>query len=797
MENFLHYCQDQELITAWLCIDDNSSPEDRTIMQAKYPQFRFIWKGPEDRGHARSLNLILAQITTPYVLQWEDDWTLDRPLDLQKLVDKMQAQPEILQIRLINTFEIKWYPNLTTDFVPVQPYNPLHLTRPIEDIRLDYQVQELQRQGKQWLADKLKRHEWHYEGYYWPGFGLSPSIYRLAAMRDIGPVEECRDFEFIHALKIYYSKYRVWVYNQHVHHIGDDISSYHLQKDFRSWDNPETGITKLLNKLYQVPTSQVAYYLKLFNELCPDRHSNPELEFLLELRQHEAHSEIVTSLTELTTQLHQLNPTVPGLDQVNQLISLAQSTPSSMSLDKLAAKGPRREILRRLLDDKLGMREFTNNEESTPLKSNFKADDIILDPATQQQLRQYLPFFNHEIGTYRPDPRLYSLTYRVNLWFRLGQAGYPEIGAILLPGFDWNTLYQSLLVYRENQNDDMIASMFDYLQDHVNFHQIDPPDLRYKLLSEFLTSLIALEDYDLALHIIPFFRQTHVDDTLINLSDRLLPHIKTSKKIVATYDPHRRPSDTEMIICYGNYPNIYENLLGDVNPCYRHLKYFWNLQHDVVEADPVWDPIDRIFVINLDSAIDRWFEILTQCRKMGIPLTKVERFSARTTTLETDPRTRAYIGCSMSHCCVLDLVLERQYQHALVFEDDFMFNDSIQRTQECLRQFFTRKYDYDICLLAASKYYTIKPYDDLLSQSFQYCTTASGYMYSRQGALKLKPIWQEGLNKLQETKDYTYTCDVCWSALQKDGKFFVFNWKFGYQKPTYSSAMQRITANLD
>jgi hypothetical protein len=802
MENFLHFCRNPELITEWLCIDDNSSDEDRAMMQEKYPQFRFIWKGPEDRGHARSMNLLVTQISTPYVLHWEDGWTLDRPLDLQALLNFIQSKPEILQIRLLNDSDAHHYQHLTTDFVPVHPYNPLYLTRPVQDIRVDYQFRELQRRGNHDLAAKLQRHEWNHEGCYWPGFGLSPSINRLAALREIGPFDECRDFEFIYGLKIYYSTYQVWMYHHRIYHIGDDISAYHLQKEIRSWDNPEVAMTKLLNKLYQVPTSQVAYYVKLCRELYPDTPP-PEVEFLMELRQYEAQTEILTTLSTSTRQLRQLIPTGTGLDQLDQLISMFQAIPNLMTLEKLATKSPRREILRHLLDSKLGMSDFPITDDfksdnpTKPVKSTVTANEIILDTETQQILRRYLPYFNHDIGTYRPDPRLYGFSYRVNLWFRLGQAGYPELGALLLPGFDWTSLNESLLAYRDAKNDEMIASIFEFLQDQIDFHRIDPPDLRYRLLSEFLTSLINLQEYDLASEIIPLFRHTHIDDAIISLSDRLAPHLKTMTKIVATYDPNRQPHDNELIICYGNYPNIYDNLLGGSNPCYRHLKYFWNLSHDVVEADPIWDPIDRIFVINLDSAIDRWVDTLSQCRKMGIPLTKVERFPALTTTLSTDPRTRAYIGCSMSHCRVLDLALERNYQHTLVLEDDFTFNDSIERTKECLRQFFSRKYDYDICLLATSKYYTIKPHDDLVSQSFQYCTTASGYIYSRPGALKLKPVWQEGLMKLQQTNDYNYTCDVCWSSLQKDGKFFTFNWKIGYQKPAYSSAMQQVTANLD
>jgi hypothetical protein len=74
-----------------------------------------------------------------------------------------------------------------------------------------------------------------------------------------------------------------------------------------------------------------------------------------------------------------------------------------------------------------------------------------------------------------------------------------------------------------------------------------------------------------------------VTDELINETDILLKWLRKDRKIVASFD-HNRKSDSEtQIIIYGNYPNMPNNLLFH-NPCYRHVKYFAQVQHDRTES---------------------------------------------------------------------------------------------------------------------------------------------------------------------------------------------------------------------
>jgi len=72
--NSIINCFDVEFIDRWLCVDDNSSIEDRNKMQQLYPFFTFYFKTKEEKGHPRSMNIIKKHVKTPYQLHLEDDW---------------------------------------------------------------------------------------------------------------------------------------------------------------------------------------------------------------------------------------------------------------------------------------------------------------------------------------------------------------------------------------------------------------------------------------------------------------------------------------------------------------------------------------------------------------------------------------------------------------------------------------------------------------------------------------------------------------------------------------------------
>lgn len=74
MNSFLNCEQDLSLIDRWICVDDNSSEEDRIKMKKNFPFFEFFFKSEKDKGHCRSMNIIQKEAKTPFLFHMEDDW---------------------------------------------------------------------------------------------------------------------------------------------------------------------------------------------------------------------------------------------------------------------------------------------------------------------------------------------------------------------------------------------------------------------------------------------------------------------------------------------------------------------------------------------------------------------------------------------------------------------------------------------------------------------------------------------------------------------------------------------------
>ena len=75
MISILKYVKDlKQYLFDWIVIDDNSSEKMRNQMKEEFPFITYIYKDETNKGHARSLNILMDMIKTPYVMNIEDDW---------------------------------------------------------------------------------------------------------------------------------------------------------------------------------------------------------------------------------------------------------------------------------------------------------------------------------------------------------------------------------------------------------------------------------------------------------------------------------------------------------------------------------------------------------------------------------------------------------------------------------------------------------------------------------------------------------------------------------------------------
>jgi GR25 family glycosyltransferase involved in LPS biosynthesis len=77
INSILNTWMDIDLVDYWLCVDDNSSENDRQQMSINYPWLNFIFKNKKQKGHRESMNIIyskLVELKPKYWIHIEDDF---------------------------------------------------------------------------------------------------------------------------------------------------------------------------------------------------------------------------------------------------------------------------------------------------------------------------------------------------------------------------------------------------------------------------------------------------------------------------------------------------------------------------------------------------------------------------------------------------------------------------------------------------------------------------------------------------------------------------------------------------
>lgn len=230
MDDFLSKCSDHYLIKEWICIDDNSDEKDIAIMKKKYPFFRFIIKDISEKGHAKSMNILMNSVKTKYVIQYEDDWKLENNINIMDLYNFI-IKDNILQIKLLNEHETPQYNN-SQEFTQIKKYNPLNGNNLSLSVYSD--LLEISKKYNTEIYNKLCKKEYNKDPYWWPGFTLNPSMYNMEILRKIGPFDIKKEFEYLYGVKVYYSDYPVFVYTKcRCLHLGTDVSAYDLNGEHR------------------------------------------------------------------------------------------------------------------------------------------------------------------------------------------------------------------------------------------------------------------------------------------------------------------------------------------------------------------------------------------------------------------------------------------------------------------------------------------------------------------------------------------------------------------------------------
>lgn len=201
--------------------------------------------------------------------------------------------------------------------------------------------------------------------------------------------------------------------------------------------------------------------------------------------------------------------------------------------------------------------------------------------------------------------------------------------------------------------------------------------------------------------------------------------------------------------------------------------------------------IGLILYINLDRREDRREQILSELDGVtkNFPSSpKIVRISAC-----AYPQLPA-LGCTLSHIMALKYALSTDIdcQHILVLEDDFAFTRGIQETDVALQSFFDmassvdNPIEWECILLSYGETHIKKYYNHLISRVVMSHHT-SGYLIRKVAVPALVDLYTETLKPLMITRqENLYACDVVWSKLMANNKWFMFNHRLGIQRSGYS-----------
>lgn len=219
VNSFINCCKDIDLIDEWICIDDNSSEEDRRLMKEFYPFINFYFKSQKEKGHPQSMNIIRNLVRTPYIFHMEDDWQFFvRRNYISDCLDVLGQDNSIGQC-LIN----KNYAEIASDINIKGGYFRTTSSG------LRYYIHEFVSTDNE-RNDFVKKYGIGGTCNYWPHYSLRPSLLRTQIYHEIGPYNETvSHFEMEYSIRYikkgYISAFLEGVYCIHIGRLTSELNN--------------------------------------------------------------------------------------------------------------------------------------------------------------------------------------------------------------------------------------------------------------------------------------------------------------------------------------------------------------------------------------------------------------------------------------------------------------------------------------------------------------------------------------------------------------------------------------------
>lgn len=164
----------------------------------------------------------------------------------------------------------------------------------------------------------------------------------------------------------------------------------------------------------------------------------------------------------------------------------------------------------------------------------------------------------------------------------------------------------------------------------------------------------------------------------------------------------------------------------------------------------MWEFIDKVIYINLDSRQDRRNLMKQFFKDGGIPEDKIVRCPGV-------PWKPGIIGCAKGHLAAVQMAKDNGWKRVLIFEDDvawYNFSEGYQKLEKLVEL-----PNWDVCLLGGW-------YCDVRGVQIKACICAHAYIVNDHYFDTLIQNYKEGIERRLKISDDMYHNDVYWIKLQ-------------------------------
>ena len=164
----------------------------------------------------------------------------------------------------------------------------------------------------------------------------------------------------------------------------------------------------------------------------------------------------------------------------------------------------------------------------------------------------------------------------------------------------------------------------------------------------------------------------------------------------------------------------------------------------------MWEFIDKVIYINLDSRQDRRDLMKQFFKEGGIPEDKIVRCPG----VLWNP---GIVGCAKGHLAAVQMAKKNGWKRVLIFEDDvawYNFSEGYQKLEKLVEL-----PNWDVCFLGGW-------YCDIKGVQIKACICAHAYIVNEHYYDTLIQNYKEGIEKRLTSDDSMYHIDVYWIKLQ-------------------------------